>query len=368
MKRRDFLKSTAASAAALSLAGAKALAAGEAGAGALRPVLMKAGHQHDHSAETLRRLAAFGVNHICSGHLSGAMEAWSVDALTRLRQHVESFGVKLDAVPLPLSSTEIKKAEFPEILLAKDPARDRAIDALCQMIRAAGAAGIPLVKYNLTFLGVVRTGRTPGRGGASYSTFDFAQAKPEPPLTEAGEISAAVYWDRIEYFLKRVVPVAEEAKVRIALHPQDPGLPQDTSYRGVHAVLSSVDGLKRFVATVPSPYHGLNFCQGTIAEMVPKPGEQIYDVIRYFGSRGKIFNVHFRNIAGGFLRFQETFPDNGDVDMLRALRTYREVGYDGMIMPDHVPAITGDAGGHQAFAFCHGYIQALLQALRAETA
>jgi mannonate dehydratase len=100
--------------------------------------------------------------------------------------------------------------------------------------------------------------------------------------------------------------------------------------------------------------------------MLPKPNEQIYDVIRDFGRRGKIFNVHFRNIRGGYLNFDETMPDDGDVDMPKALRVYREFGYDGMVMPDHVPHIEGDTGGHKAFAFCHGYIQALLQQLRAE--
>ena len=123
---------------------------------------------------------------------------------------------------------------------------------------------------------------------------------------------------------------------------------------------------KRFVSIRESPYHGLNFCQGTVAEMLKDPGKQIYDVIRYFGSRGKIFNVHFRNIKGGYLNFQETFPDDGDVDMLKALRIYREVGYDGMIMPDHVPHIDGDVGGTRAFAFAFGYIQALIQRVNQE--
>ena len=112
---------------------------------------------------------------------------------------------------------------------------------------------------------------------------------------------------------------------------------------------------------MPSGYHGLNFCQGTVSEMLDDPAREIYDVIRYFGTRGKIFNVHFRNIKGRFLNFQETFPDDGDIDMIRAMHVYKEVGYDGMIMPDHVPAIDGDAGGHQAFAFAFGYIQALIQ-------
>jgi len=96
--------------------------------------------------------------------------------------------------------------------------------------------------------------------------------------------------------------------------------------------------------------------------MLLKPGEEIYDVIRYFGRRGKIFNVHFRNIKGGFLHFQETFPDDGDVDMIRAMRVYKEVGYDGMIMPDHAPVIPGDTGSAQAFAFAFGYIKALIAA------
>ena len=366
MNRREFLQITAAGSGVSLSAGDATLAADKNTISTTRPVLMKAGHQHDHSDATLRRLAAFGVTHICSGQLGPKLDAWSVDALTRLRERVESFGIRLDLVPLPMSSSYITRADYPEILLGRDPEREQAIGNICQMIRNAGAAGIPMVKYNLTFLGVVRTTRTPGRGGSSYSTFIYEQARQEPPLTEAGPISEEVYWDRITHFLKRVVPVAEEAKVKIALHPQDPAMPKDRGYRGVQTVLGTVDGLKRFLDTVPSPYHGLNFCQGTVSEMLLKPGEEIYDVIRYFGTRGKIFNVHFRNIKGGFLNFQETFPDDGDVDMPRALRTYREVGYDGMIMPDHVPSITGDAGGHQAFSFCFGYIQALLQTLRSE--
>lgn len=365
MNRRHFLQSAALGAGAGAAIG-PAAAAAEPGAARL-PVLMKAGNQHDHTKETLRRLAAFGVNNICSRLPSPKLDDnWSVAGLTRLRKHVESFGIKLDAVPLPLSNAEISRAELPGILLAKEPERGRAIADVCQMIRNAGEAGIPMVKYNLTYLGVVRSARTVGRGGTSNSTFSYDEAKQVPPLTGAGPVSEAVYWERITYFLERVVPVAEAAKVKIALHPQDPGMPKERGFRGVQTVLGTVEGLQRFIETAPSPYHGLNFCQGTISEMLTKPGEEIYDVIRYFGSRRKIFIVHFRNIKGGFLNFQETFPDAGDVDMPRALRVYRDVGYDGMIMPDHVPAIEGDTDRSQAFAFCFGYIQALLQALRSE--
>jgi mannonate dehydratase len=140
-------------------------------------------------------------------------------------------------------------------------------------------------------------------------------------------------------------------------------MPPGKGYRGVETVLGTVDGLKRFVSIKASPYHGLNFCQGTVAEMLDKPGEQIFDVIRYFGTRKKIFNVHFRNIRGRFLDFRETFIDDGDVDMLEAMRVYHEVGFDGMMMPDHVPSIAGDPRGAQAFAFTFGYIKALIASL-----
>jgi mannonate dehydratase len=268
-------------------------------------------------------------------------------------------------VPLPLSSAYITRAENPAIMLGKAPERDREIDEICRMIGNVARAGIPAVKYNMSVLGVVRTEPTVGRGGAAYSTFSHAKAKQEPPLTEAGPVPADVYWERITYFLDRVVPVAEEHKVRLACHPHDPGMPHDKGYRGVQTVLGSVDGLKRFLEIKASPYHGLNFCQGTVSEMLEDPRREILDAIRYFGSRKKIFNVHFRNIQGRFLEFRETFIDDGDVDMLAALRVYKEVGYDGMLMPDHVPHIAGDTDGRQAFAYTFGYIKALLRAVDA---
>ena len=360
MNRRTFTKA----AASLAVPSMKADAAG--GVSASMPGRMKLGTQHGSTDEILRVIAALGVTDICGTIPSVRFdEAWSVEGLTRFRERVESFGIRLEAVPLPLSSSYITKSESPDIMLGKSPERDKEIDDICKMIENCSRAGIPTVKYNMTILGVVRTERTPGRGGSSYSTFHYAQAKQEPPLTEAGAVSSEMMWERITYFLKRVVPVATENKVRMACHPHDPGMPEREGFRGVHRVLGSVDGLKKFIAINPSPYHGLNFCQGTVSEMLPDPGKQIYDVIRYFGTRKKIFNVHFRNIHGGFLNFQETFPDAGDVDMVRALRVYKEVGYDGMLMPDHVPMIQGDEGGRQAFAFAFGYIRGLLQSANA---
>jgi hypothetical protein len=168
---------------------------------------MRVGTQHGDSDPILRAMAGFGVNNICSRLPSERLdERWSVEGLTRLREHVESFGITLDMVPLPMSSNEISRFEMPNIMLGKSPERDREIDDICQMIRNASRAGIPALKYNLTFIGVVRTESTKGRGGATYSTFVYDRAKPREPLTVAGRVTADEYWQRITYFLERVVP------------------------------------------------------------------------------------------------------------------------------------------------------------------
>jgi mannonate dehydratase len=363
MHRRDFFERAAAG----------ALAASAASAQTARPprpagkVKFKAGTQHSHADAVLKVLAALGVKHICSTLPSTKVdEKWSVEGLTKLREHVESFGIKLEMVPLPLSSSLISRAELPNIMLGKSPERDRDIDQVCQMIRNVARAGIPAVKYNMSILGVVRNPSTPGRGGARYSTFDYEALPNKDELTPAGKVSAEQMWERITYFLERVVPVAAEHKVRMACHPHDPGMPEPQGYRGVHRVLGTVAGLKKFISIKENPYHGLNFCQGTVTEMLKDPNREIGDVIRYFGSRKKIFNVHFRNIEGGWMKFRETLPDNGDVNFVRTVRVYKEVGYDGMLMPDHVPHIEGDEGGRQAFAYCFGYIQALIQMVNDE--
>ena len=366
MNRRNFLQLAGATAGASVMNSSTALPQGSKSATPPKG-LMKVGTQHGSSDDILEVLCSLGVNNICSSLPSAKMDAtWSVEALTKLRERVESYGIHLDMIPLPLSSAYITKAEMPSIMMAKSPDRDRDIDTVCQMIRNASRAGIPSLKYNMSILGVVRTESTPGRGRSRYSTFVYDKAKQEPPLTEAGPVNDDAYWERITYFLERVVPVAAEHKTRIACHPHDPGMPYDKGYRGVHTVLGSVDGLKKFLSIKENPYHGLNFCQGTVSEMLQDPGKEILDVIRHFGSRKKIFNVHFRNIKGKFLNFQETYIDNGDVDMLKALRVYKEVGYDGMMMPDHVPRVAADPKGLQAFAYSFGYIKALIAAVNAE--
>ncbi|MCJ9693048.1 mannonate dehydratase [Rhizobium sp. PRIMUS64] len=312
--------------------------------------------------EDYRIFAQLGVKHI-NADPPGKPSSWTLSDLERHRDKVESFGLILDMIQLPLPSQPIEKASYPDILLA-GPERDRQIDAVCKLIENVAAAGIPSVKYNLNLIGIPRTPDEPGRGGSLNASFrwDKTDQQAEPGL--AGVLSEDENWERIDYFLERVVPVAASNRVRLACHPHDPYTPP--GYRGVTRVLGTVEGLKKFVLMRENPYHGLNFCQGSIGEMLENPGKEIDDVIRWFGQRGKIFNVHFRNIRGGKLSFMETFPEEGDMDMVRSARIYKEVGFKYMLMPDHVPTVSGKDPTATAFAFCYGYIAALLQVLDSE--
>ncbi len=326
-------------------------------------------------------LARFGVRHVCASPVIGEPGRLcpTIEELSRLREMVERQGLTLEMTDsVLLRSTLIDAETHPAIMLGASPERDRDIESFQQLLRNCAAVDIGTVKYNMSLIGVVRNRSQKGRGGVEYGGWKRGADAQPPALTRAGEVDEDTYWERIQYFLERVVPVATEYKVRIACHPHDPGLPPQ-GYRGVRCVLDSVAGLERLLSIAESPYHGLNFCQGTVCSQLENPARDIFEVIRRFGARGKIFNVHIRNIRGRRGDFVETFPDDGDIDMVRAVRTYREVGYEGMLMPDHVPLLpVGDAGdpyaynygvahpaadGHrESFAFAYGYLCALLQA------
>jgi mannonate dehydratase len=304
--------------------------------------------------------AQLGVVSICAD-LPGDPHDWTKDALSRHRDKINSYGIELDMVQLPLASSILEKSKSPNIMLGKSPERDREIESIQNLIRMCSEVGIPSVKYNICIVGDVRTEREVGRGGSSVSAFRWSKLDKDEAPGIAGDVPADAFWERIDYFLERVIPVAEESKVRMALHPHDPYVPD--GWRGVDTVLGTVDGLKKFVQMHESPYHGLNFCQGSVTEMLDDPGAEIADVIRWFGSRDKIFNVHFRNIQGHKLDFKETFPDEGSIDFSEIIKVYQEVGYKYMLMPDHVTWISGDDPQGTAFAYCYGYITALLQSI-----
>lgn len=306
-------------------------------------------------------LAQLGVNHI-NGYPPGDAANWTTDVLSAYREKVESYGIKVDMVALPIGAKP-EDNQSPNITLGISPDRDREIEVCQNIIRACSESGIPAVKYRLFIIGITRTGRRFGRGRSMRSSFQWSEVDRDEKPGIWGDVSADEYWERIDYFLERIVPVAAEYGVNLACHPHDPYTPD--GYRGVSRVLGTVDGMKQFVQMHESPVHGLNFCQGTVSEMLENPGKEIFDVIRWFGERNKIFNVHFRNITGKKLAFEETFPDEGDIDMLEAARVYSEVGYSGMLMPDHAPKISGENADTVAFAYCYGYIRAVLQSIGA---
>jgi mannonate dehydratase len=352
--------------------GAAALAAtaSSPATAASKPVLMKLGCQSAPTNEKhVAYFARYGVRNICGyPEIADGRLYATTDELKRMLDVTNKFGVSVDCLAPPfLASSHIDREKHPAIMLAQSPERDRDIEAMQTLIRNCTAVGIPSIKYNMSILGVLRNpGRTKGRGDAMLSTWRLREMKPDPPQTKAGPVNADQFWERITYFLDRVIPVANEYKVRMACHPHDPGVPPQ-GYQGVDRVLGTVDGLKKFVSIKESPYHGLNFCQGTVSEMLQKPGEEIFDVIRYFGSRKKIFNVHFRNIRGRRDDFVEVYPDEGDVDFVKAIQVYREVEYPYLLMPDHVPVAPDDPNGLQSFAFCYGFIRGLLQSLEHTT-
>ncbi len=304
--------------------------------------------------------AQLGVVNVCADP-PGNPHSWDRDTLESFREKVNSYGIELDMVQLPLSSRPLEESYSPNVMLGKSPDRDREIESMQRLIRMCSDVGIPAVKYNMNIIGIPRSERERGRGGSSNSTFRWRKMDQNALPGIAGVLSEEENWERIDYFLERIVPVASDSKVRLACHPHDPYTPP--GYKGVTRVLGTVEGMKKFVKMYESPYHGLNFCQGTVAEMLDNPGEEIFDVIRWFGNREKIFNVHFRNIRGTKLDFMETFPDEGSIDMIKALKTYQEVGYKHMIMPDHVPTLSGPNASGVAFSFCYGYITASLQAI-----
>ena len=387
MDRRQFL--AAAPAAALSLNAHAAVT--KPAPKHTGPALFKLGCQSAPTNDAhLGYFARYGVRHICGYPETAPGKTFpTLDELNRMKDLAAKHKIEIVCVGPPiLESSFIDREKHPAIMLAQSPERDRDIEQFQNLIRICAQADLPSIKYNMSILGVLRSGTRPGRGDEIDAVWNLAEASyakkpvivgghddtkgnvmpvvpnsdPTKGLSRAGHVDADAFWERITYFLERVVPVANEYKIRLACHPHDPGVPPE-GYMGVDRVLGTVGGLKHFITIKESPYHGLNFCQGTVSEMLDDPGKEIYDVIRYFGTRDKIFNVHFRNIRGHRDNFVEVYPDEGDVDMVKAIQTYKEVGYQYMLMPDHVPTAASDPGGLQSFAFCYGYIRGLIQSV-----
>jgi mannonate dehydratase len=258
-------------------------------------------------------------------------------------------------------------------MLGNSPERDKEIEMIKQMIKVASEVGVKKLLYNTTILPVLRTGYTkdPTRGNTLYHTWNYEEALKDgldkKELKEKGTVNREEMYNRIKYLLDRILPVAEKYDIKLGNHIADPPLPKP--FDGILRWDSPnvIKQIKHFAKLYDSDSHGFNLCLGTTAEgLKGNKTKQLVSIIKWLGKRKQIFNVHMRNIRGGFNNFMETYPDNGDNDFLQIVRALRDVEYDGMIMPDHVPKHPDPESELQSFAFAFGYNKALIQAVADE--
>ena len=268
---------------------------------------------------------------------------------------------------------QLKVIEGPPSLYAKTklglPGRDEEIEHFITFLRNIGSLGIRTVCHNwMPVIGWTRSKvDVKSRGGALVSAFDIQEMDDEPPFIEYGELTHDKMWDNMEYFLKAVIPEAEKAEVKLALHPDDPPI---DSIRGIPRIMTSVDAFKKLLDLYPSPSNGITFCQGSFASMGDENNPvDIPKAITYFGERKAIHFVHFRDVRGSKNRFEETFHDDGKTDMYRAMEAYYDVGFRGPMRPDHVPTMAGDSNEHPGYStigtlFAIGYMRGLIEGVQ----
>ena len=303
------------------------------------------------SDENLTLAAQCGVTDVV-----GRYPGTNRDDFLRMRDRIESFGMKLAAIEgyLPIERSKIGKDDGREIAEMKT------------LLENMQATGIPLVCYN--FMAGTDWVRTrldlPERGGAKVTGFQLAEVHRAMSLSASAHviddevISAEQLWQNLERFLRELIPAAEAAGVTMCMHPDDPPLPE---LLGKARIMNSVENFERLVNLVPSPSNAICFCQGTFATM----GVDIPATILRLGRH--IRYIHFRDVLGTPESFVETFHDNGKTDMAAAMRAYRQIGYSGPIRPDHVPQLIGEDEGEPGYTmlgrlFAYGYIRGLMHA------
>lgn len=293
-------------------------------------------------------------------HFTNIMRGeWDLAEMQRWKDACDQAGATWEAI----------RMDSAYIYLQPGAERDRKLEEIAENIEKAARVGVKVITMHWTLIPIRRNGHTPGRGGSSYHSFRLEENWQDLPVEAHGRVNYDEYWERISYFLRTLIPICEQYDVRLAVHPYDPpGLPR--GYQGVDnwdaAPASVFDSLKRYESIVDSPYNGFQLCLGTIMEGLENPKTELLPIVRYFAEKGKIYQIHMRNIRGGLHNFQEVYIDEGEADFIEVIRILRDTGYAWSICPDHVPTHPDDPRGYQAFAQAFGYIQGLIDAANSE--
>jgi mannonate dehydratase len=277
---------------------------------------------------------------------------WDSNAVTAVKKAWGDVGLNFNVVEGPPSLGDKTKLGL--------EGRDEEIANFILFMQNLSKAGVDTICYNwMPVIGWYRTKNDiVGRGGALVTGFDYEDIK-NAPLTKYGEVSKETMWKNLEYFLKAVVPEAEKVGMKLAMHPDDP---QVDSIKGISRIMTTVDNFKRLVEIYPSPSNGITMCQGNFSLM----GADIPATVKFFGKKKLIHFVHFRNVKGGKFKFEETFHDEGQIDMYKAMEAYYDIGFRGPIRPDHVPTMAGDSNSFPGYStigslFAWGYIKGLME-------
>jgi mannonate dehydratase len=308
------------------------------------------------SDSAVRQVRQIGVTHVLSG---GPRMPWEEAQLRATVDKLKEGGVSLGNLMI---------SGFPNTLYGR-PGRDEEIEKFKASIQAAGEAGVPVVEYNFyAHRAIEGYYEEDGRGGAGLTAFDANRLKGLPPLPEEGAHSVEEMWRNITYFLKAVIPTAEQSNVRLALHPNDPPV---AISRGSGQIMGTVEGWKHLITIVDSPANGITFDCGVTREM----GHDPVAVCRYFGSRDRINHVHYRNVRvrKPYDEYTEVFIDEGENNMLAVMRELVRVKYTRLIYPEHERALDYDravgihnqypgGGGYTGMVYDVAYARAMLQA------
>lgn len=281
--------------------------------------------------------------------LTGEKE-FSYEGLVELRERVEKAGLRLHAIE------NVPKSFYDKVMLGKE-GKEEQIEHMKNTIRNMADAGIPIFGYHFNPGSVYSTGRSPIRGGASARRFNLDEV--DDGLILDREYTEEELWKNYEYFVEELIPVAEEARLKMCLHPNDPPVEK---IKGLPQMFRDFDSFKRAMEIEPSDYHGLEFCLGCWSEM----GENLEQVIRYFGGRNELFYIHFRDVVGTVPSFTETFVDDpaGNFDTYEILELLFEIGFEGIIIPDHVPRIAEETNGRYGRSLTVGYLNGIIESIQ----